>query len=95
MRKVFSSVLIKSQELFASISLFRPAKAAAAATRPDILTEINVRASTKVADQASDGFSVDPPSQVSDQPCCPLPLEICTRTIGSAVGKEQYSATPP
>lgn len=59
-RRVLSSVLNKSKDLFASDSLFSPAKATATATHPDILTEINTRAATKVAEQANDVFSVDP-----------------------------------
>lgn len=69
------SVLIKSKDLFASNSLSDRERAAAAATHPDILTEITARAATKVAEQANDVFSVDPPNLGLVPTLLPTPLE--------------------
>ena len=86
-----SGVLIKSKDLFAG-----PAKATAAATHPDILTEITARAATKVAEQANDVFTVDPPSLRLVPALSPTPWNLHMRTIKESTGgKEQYPAHRP
>lgn len=86
-RRLLSNVLIKSKDLFATDSLFSPAKATAAATHSDILTEINATAVTKVDEQANDFFSADAPNQGLVPTLPPNPLQKLG-TIESTGSKE-------
>lgn len=88
--RILSSVLIKSKDLFAG-----PTKATAAATHPDTLTEITASAATKVAEQANDVFTVDPPSLRLVPSLSPPPWNLHMWTRRESTGGKEVSCTPP